>query len=222
MAWRAIGAVLLLFPIASAGASAPSSNLPPDAALAALKAGNARFVDDGVHCRQHSGIRKKLASGQAPDAIVLSCSDSRVPPELVFDQELGELFVVRVAGNILSDEALASIEYALTHLGSRLIVVMGHDSCGAVKAALATPKGGDAGSPSLNELIGRIQANLGEATAADSSDPAAHAAVVRNVSAVAGELITRSEIVRKAVEAGRARIVRAVYAMESGKVGFDD
>ena len=125
------------------------------------KQGNKRFLKgnvrkDGID----SATIKKLSEGQKPHAIVLSCSDSRVPPEIIFDQKLGEVFVVRTAGQSLDSMAIASIEYAVAHLGSNLILVMGHESCGAVKAALSTLNGGDAGSPSLNKLVGDLHPRL--------------------------------------------------------------
>ena len=123
-------------------------SVAPDTALKWLMNGNNRFVKTQLRMKegQKPADIKRLSSGQQPHAIVLSCSDSRVPPELVFDQKLGEIFVVRTAGEALGDNAVGSIEYAVEHLGSRLIVVMGHTSCGAVKAAHATlQKGTSAG-----------------------------------------------------------------------------
>src|SRR5205814_6637151 len=121
-------------------------------ALAELKAGNARFVRGESQLRDLPQARQALAAGQHPAAIILCCSDSRVPPELVFDQTLGRLFVVRAAGNVVDPALLGSIEYAVEHLGARLLVVLGHSSCGAVDAAL---KGGSA-SPNLRALVERI------------------------------------------------------------------
>lgn len=138
-----------------------SGPVSAEASLSILKQGNKRFLKgnvrkDGID----SATIKKLSEGQKPHAIVLSCSDSRVPPEIIFDQKLGEVFVVRTAGQSLDSMAIASIEYAVAHLGSNLILVMGHESCGAVKAALSTLNGGDAGSPSLNKLVGDLHPRL--------------------------------------------------------------
>ena len=117
--------------------SAPTVSGPE--ALARLKAGNQRFVASKLqHPRQDGKRRGELATSQHPFAIVLGCADSRTSPEVVFDQGLGDLFVLRVAGNVLNDETLGSIEYAVAHLGTPLILVLGHERCGAVKAAKET------------------------------------------------------------------------------------
>lgn len=150
---------------AAAATAAPAahrvaSEVSATEAFKELVVGNGRFVTGTPsHMNQDAARRKALAGGQKPHAIVLSCSDSRVPPEVIFDRGLGDIFVVRVAGNVLSDVATASIEYAVEHLGAPLIVVMGHESCGAVKAAL-TLKAEDAGSFDLTSLVASIQHNL--------------------------------------------------------------
>ncbi len=111
----------------------------PAEAISKLKEGNGRYTSGNLqHPAQTTERRTELAKSQHPFAVILSCSDSRVPPEIVFDQGLGDLFVVRVAGNVIDDESLGSIEYAVDHLGVRLILVLGHQSCGAVKAAKET------------------------------------------------------------------------------------
>src|SRR4051795_13565486 len=130
----------LLLMVASAtawGQPAPARSLPADRALARLLEGNGRYAR---HKEQHPdetlARRKELETGQHPFAVILSCADSRVPPELVFDQGLGDLFVIRVAGNIADDDVLGSIEYAVEHLHTKLILVLGHEKCGAVSAAV--------------------------------------------------------------------------------------
>ena len=129
------------------------TNRNADEALTSLKAGNERFVADKLDGKlQDSSRREELTAGQAPYAIILSCADSRVVPEFTFDTGLGELFVLRVAGNVANTSTIASIEYAVAHLGCNLIVVLGHQSCGAVTAALA---GGDNGY-NLNHLVAHI------------------------------------------------------------------
>jgi carbonic anhydrase len=117
----------------------PSPGITPDTALQLLKEGNARFVSDRIE-HPHSGIMRRfeVAGGQHPFAAVVTCSDSRVPPEIIFDQGIGDLFVVRIAGNILEPAGLGSLVYAVRHLDCRLIMVMGHESCGAVKTSLAS------------------------------------------------------------------------------------
>ena len=211
-------------------AAAPHSEHPvgaaPEAVLAQLKEGNSRF-EAGKLSHPHADVdyRKQLSGGQHPEAIILSCSDSRVAPELLFDKGLGDLFVVRDAGNILGAAAVASMEYAVEHLGSRLIVVMGHESCGAVKAALSTPPGKSAGSPDLDSLVATIQGNL-EAEGKDgwrsiaSEDKTLRGHVSHNVNAVAKRLTERSKIIRNAVETGKVKIVPAIYGLETGHVDF--
>lgn len=190
----------------------------PDKALTWLKNGNKRFTS-GAWRKDGRGTkeREKLSSGQHPHTIVLSCADSRVPPEHVFDQGLGEIFTVRVAGEALDSSVIASIEYAVEHLGAKHILVMGHTSCGAVKAALGTKAGESAGSPSLDKLVADIKPRLGEVR-----DPAAEvdSASFRNAKGVAKELMTRSQIIREKVESGKVKINSALYHLDSGKVDF--
>ncbi|MBP9679845.1 MAG: carbonic anhydrase [Bacteriovorax sp.] len=189
-----------------------------DKSLGFLKNGNTRFMK--AHVRKDGASksdRERLSSGQKPHAIVLSCSDSRVPPEIVFDQKLGEIFVVRTAGQSLDASAIASIEYAVSHLGSNLIVVMGHESCGAVKAALGTLKGGDAGSPWLNKLVADLHPHLKRY----SETPPSQGVLAEswsNVEGVALDLIEQSEIIKKLVQSGEVKIQNALYHLDSGSV----
>ena len=137
------------------------AQVSPEKALNFLISGNTRFVQNKL---RKDGIsnddRQRLTSGQHPNAIIISCSDSRVPPELIFDQKLGEIFVVRGAGEGVDSTAVASVEYAVEHLGVKLVVVLGHESCGAVKTAFETLGGKDAGSPALNKLVADIQPRI--------------------------------------------------------------
>lgn len=193
---------------------------PVDSAtsLRYLRNGNTRFTQNKLRKDGMSaGDLKRLSTGQKPHAIVLSCSDSRVPPEVLFDQKLGEIFVVRTAGQSLDSSVIASIEYAVSHLGSNLIVVMGHESCGAVKAALSTISGGDAGSPSLNKLVADLHPRL----ARFSRVPASAGVQLEswaNVEGVAADLAARSEIIQKAIESGEVRVEKALYHLGSGSV----
>lgn len=183
--------------------------------LTRLEDGNARFVADSLDGKlQNSSRRSTLTNGQEPYAIILSCADSRVVPELAFDTGLGELFVVRVAGNVANSSSLASIEYAVAHCGSQVIVVLGHQSCGAVTAAIG---GGDNGY-SLNHLLSHIT----PAISASPEGAAVNDVVKKNASLTAGELVNRSSIIRNAVEGGTVKIVSAYYNLDSGKVDFLD
>jgi carbonic anhydrase len=189
-----------------------------DTALRYLINGNKRFTN--AHTRSDGTKKsdlKRLAEGQKPHTIILSCSDSRVPPEVVFDQKLGEIFVVRTAGQALDSSAIASIEYAVSHLGSNLIVVMGHESCGAVKAALSTLSGGDAGSPSLNKLVGDIHPRLQRFSRVPASTGVL-AESWANVEGVAVDLSARSEIIQNAIESGELKIEKALYHLGTGNV----
>ena len=158
-----------------------------------------------------SARRRALAAGQSPYAIVLSCADSRVPPEIVFDQGLGRLFVVRLAGNIVEPFVLGSIEYGVEHLHVPLIVVLGHENCGAVKAAL----GNDKPAGDLGRLIGEI--HVGGHLPADAHAALA-AAVENNVRHQAKLLTERSDIIRRHVERHELQIVVGVYVFATGKV----
>jgi carbonic anhydrase len=191
-----------------------------DDAIARLIEGNRRFVEERPLASVPSAQRVELASGQSPFATILGCSDSRVPIETIFDQQPGNLFVVRLAGNIVNDDGLASIEYAITVLNSMLVVVLGHSQCGAVKAALDYVQ-------SPVQLPGHMQ------RLADAIAPAAsatrhwdgewwNAAVVENVRLQANAVTGRSTIVADAVNARRVRVIGATYDLHTGVVTLLD
>lgn len=191
----------------------------PDAILADLKAGNARFVA-GKATRPHATPKrlKETAKGQHPEAIILGCSDSRVPPELVFDEGIGDLFIVRVAGNVAEEHTIGSVEYAAEHLAVPLVVVLGHHSCGAVKAtAEATgPVEGNVGA-----LVKEIKPAVDETRKAPASkDGLVHDAVHANTRKQAEALVTKSPVLKHLVEAGKVKVVAAVYDLETGKVDW--
>ena len=180
-----------------------------------LKDGNQRFVHNQLeHKLQDQVRREELTSGQAPHTIVLSCADSRVVPELAFDMGLGEIFTVRVAGNIANASSLASIEYAVAHCQSKLIVVMGHEECGAVKAAM----GGGIYDYSLNHLLGQLKPALEKA----GSNASTKEVVQCNAKHNAEDMLKRSSIIRDAVENGAVKIVSADYQLSNGEVVFMD
>ena len=177
--------------------------------LEQLKQGNARFLE---RVRADEPRRAELASGQAPAAIILGCADSRVAPEIAFDTGLGELFVVRVAGNVANTASIASIEYAVAHLRSRLIIVLAHESCGAVAAAIG---GGDAGK-NLNHLLEHIIPAVQSAGESDGDVVARRSARLN-----ADRLTSESDILREAVEQGGLQIVTAFFHFATGAVEFD-
>mgnify|MGYP000244696276 CR=1 FL=1 len=183
-------------------------------ALERLRVGNERFVADKVDGQlQDSQRRETLTDGQDPFAIILSCADSRVVPEFAFDTGLGELFVIRVAGNVANVSTIASIEYAVANLGVQLILVMGHESCGAITAAI---DGGDAGK-NLNHLLEHINPAI-EAAATKS----VNTVVKKNALLTAKELVANSEIIKNAVKNNNVKLKSAYYNLGSGAVDFLD
>lgn len=189
----------------------------PEKTLDFLREGNERFMKGQTdHPRQDEERRESQVDGQKPHTIVLSCSDSRVPPEIVFDQGIGDLFVVRTAGEVADGASVASIEYAIEHLGAKLLVVMGHHSCGAVKAALSTPKEKSAGSKDLDKLVSAIRPHLGKITA-DNSGPHLDRAVRAQARGVVLDLLKRSKIIRDALDHREIEIAHGIYMLETGR-----
>jgi carbonic anhydrase len=208
--------VLLIMPalLMFAGASVCQEAAPPtaDGALKLLKEGNDRFVR-GMAAARDVGAKRRalLAKGQNPFAVVLACADSRVAPELVFDQGLGDLFVLRVAGNLTDPFILGSIEYAVEHLHTPLIVVLGHESCGAVAAALT--KVDFPGN--LGQLVKEV--HVGKDLPMERS-AALPIAIKNNVLFHAGQLTQRSTLLKDEVGRKKIKIVSGVYGLASGKV----
>ena len=181
-------------------------------ALKLLKDGNSRFASDKFATKNVGAPRRAvLAKGQKPFAIVLACADSRVTPEIIFDQGLGDLFVVRVAGNLTDPFLLGSIEYGVEYLHAPLIVVLGHEKCGAVDAALSKKEF----PGNLGKLVKEI--HTGADLPKDRAD-ALKTAINNNAVYQAGQLTMRSEPLRDAVAAKQVRIVSGVYGLSSGKV----
>jgi carbonic anhydrase len=187
-------------------------------ALGWLKNGNTRYLTNHLRKDGRSqSDRNRLAKGQNPHTIVISCADSRVPPETIFDQSLGEIFVVRVAGEALDSSVIASVEYAVEHLGTKNILVMGHTSCGAVKAAALAKTGESAGSESLDKLVNDIKPRFeGRTIASSDLDNAS----VMNARGVAADLAQRSKIIQKAMTEKNVKISSSLYHIDSGKVDF--
>jgi carbonic anhydrase len=196
---------------ASTAQSAPSA----EAIWNDLVAGNLRFVAGMTHTYDVVALRGKLVAGQQPHVIILSCSDSRVSPELVFDQSLGDLFVVRTAGNVADPVGLGSIEYAVDHLHSSVLVVLGHQKCGAVTAACSGEK---MPSRNLEAIVDKIGPAVTQAKTYAKSDDLIEPAVKENVHQSAKDLVANSEIVRDAVKAGKLTIIEAEYELGSGQV----
>ena len=194
--------------------------LTPDEALKRLMAGNARYAAGRqVHPDGDVARRRSLTGGQHPFATILACADSRVGPELIFDEGLGDLFVVRVAGNVVDDVVRGSIEYAAIHLSTPLVMVLGHEHCGAVTATVEALSGksnpADQGSRigALADLI----APAVKATPADAPDNV-EAAVLLNAQRMARRLLVESPPLSQRVRAGRLKIVSARYGLATGAV----
>ena len=200
----------LLLPAFAAAADHAAPSVSPDEALARLKAGNVRFASAAVSRGKPTAARRaETAGSQHPFAIIVGCADSRTAPEIVFDQNIGDLFVVRTAGNLVDDYALGSIEYAVEHLGARLIVVLGHQRCGAVQAALA---GGEAPGH-IHALVRAIEPAV-EASKGKPGDPLTNA--IHENDALVAEKIRQKA--RLGDLASQVRVVEGYYDLHTGKV----
>lgn len=182
-----------------------------------LEDGNQRFMQGNLLKKDiGSTKREELSKGQKPFAIVVSCSDSRVPPELLFDQALGDLFVIRVAGNVVDPVAMGSIEYAVEHLKAPYLIVMGHEKCGAVKA---TVEGGEAPG-SIGSIVAKIKPSVDKAKVTGvTGEELVEKSVDENVRAVI-TTIEKSHIIKEALESGKLAIDGTKYHLDSGKVDW--
>ena len=217
---RRVPVVLIALMVLVGGASGSE---PPTAleSLARLRSGNAKFVaDPGSALSIDVARRTALVDGQTPFAAVLSCADSRVPPEIVFHAGLGDLFVVRAAGHVADRSVVASLEYGVEHLHTPLVVVMGHQMCGAVKTALETPAGQSLG-PNLDYLLKAIQPAIAR-TASVPEAQRLRAAILENVEETINDLLEQSPILRHQAESGPVTLVGAYYELSSGRVVFSD
>jgi len=199
---------------------------PALTALAALREGNRRFVAELDQPHPVRTRRRELPAGQEPLAIILGCSDARVPAEIVFDQGLGDLFVIRVAGNIVAPSQVGSVEFAAAAFGTRLVVVLGHSNCGAIHATLeqlARPSREQ--SPNLRSIVNRIrpavEALIERSTGIDR-DALVQQAVRANIRVSADHLRHGSEVLEQAIEKDGLLVVGAEYSLESGVVDFFD
>jgi carbonic anhydrase len=191
----------------------------PKAALARLRAGNRRFVaDKSRHPRQTSRRVHALAAAQDPFAIVLGCADSRVSPEVVFDQGLGDVFDNRVAGNIVDDLLLGSIEYAVEHFSPPLLIVLGHERCGAIVASLEAIESGATAPGHIGAIVEALRPTL-EPVLSSPGDQVENG-VLANIRAQRTALVRRSEIVREHVESGAMAVVGARYDLDTGRIKF--
>ena len=217
-------AAVLLLPLALAGSAvaaevqtaASQGAMTPDQALTRLREGNARFVANQPKQRNWSAKVIATASGQYPFAAVLGCMDSRAPIEVVFDQGIGDVFGVRIAGNVVNEDELGSLEYAVKVVGVKLVVVLGHTSCGAVKGAIDDAKLGN-----LTQLLAKIRPAVTAAKCSDSKDAACVDKVAaENVRMSMREIKERSTDLAAAIDGGKVKLVGAMYDIATGKVAF--
>ena len=191
-------------------------------ALERLLEGNHRFIAGTSNIDEAlSGARRaELVGGQSPFAVILACSDSRVPVELIFDQGLGDLFVIRVAGNVVAPSQIGSVEFAAAQLGTRLVVVLGHSNCGAVEATLKElAQDQQERSPNLRAIVDRIRPAVESLM---SDDVSLQDAVAANVRQSVSQLQHGSQILEQLIETDELAIIGAEYSIESGEVTFLD
>jgi carbonic anhydrase len=204
---------------APALASGAGSGLSADDSLRLLKEGHARYLA-GKPRHPHQGRERRAltsAQGQHPLAAVLTCSDSRVPPEIIFDQGIGDIFIVRVAGNVAAPDEVGSIEYAVDHLATPLVVVLGHTQCGAVSAVVDDAKL----PPNLAALVEPIKpavAKAREDNPGAAKDALLAAAIRDNVWQAIADLLQQSPMVREKVREGKLKVLGALYDLDTGQV----
>jgi carbonic anhydrase len=205
-----LASILLSLCGAAYAKDAPTVSVSPEAALLRLKTGNARFVTEAVsQGRPNAARREATAKAQHPFAIIVTCADSRTAPELVFDQNIGDIFVVRSAGNVIDDHALGGIEFAVKTFGTRLIVVLGHQSCGAVKAALT----GDTAPGHIGSILRDIQPAVTEAKSQEGD--LLTNAIKDNARLIAAKIGKEAELGDQKSE---VRIVSGYYELDTGHV----
>lgn len=208
---------LPLASIVSFGSASAANADSTNGALNKLVEGNKRYVNSETVCHDDwSAKRLAQVKGQAPFAVIVTCSDSRVPPEIIFDQALGDLFVIRVAGNVVDDFAIGSIEYGVTVLGANLVLVLGHSNCGAVDGALKGLKFDN----HIQEVLNAIQPAI--ASVKGDSGNVLEKAIKANVIHVEDKLKNSKPLLAKLLEQGKLSIKGAYYDLASGKVEFLD
>jgi carbonic anhydrase len=211
-------AVLLAW---SCPASGAGTGISPDAAVKILMQGNARYAADAC---KHAGVDKARRAetaqkGQKPFATILSCSDSRVPPEFIFDQGIGDLFVIRVAGNVADTDEIGSAEYGVDHLGTPVLLVLGHSKCGAV-TAVATGAEVHGSIPALVENIQPAVAAAKKKNPQAQGDTLISETIIQNVWQSIEDMLKKSDMIRARAQKGEVKIVGGLYDIETGKVAI--
>ena len=203
--------LVLLFSLPLLAQQAPT----PDQLWSAMVQGNKQFVAGSIKYDNLKAEREALKDSQLPPITVLSCSDSRVPPELIFNQSIGGLFVIRAAGNVSDEFGIASIEYAIAQGWTKLLVVLAHESCGAVKASL---EGGDPPTPALRSLVTRIRTSFVGVPYDSHDKDNIRKAAEANARASAAQLLAHSSVIRDAVSTEKIKVVAAYYSLTTGEV----
>ena len=193
-------------------------------ALARLQDGNARFVSESLRFDAGAALRQRLVERQSPFAVIIGCSDSRVPTEIIFDQNVGDLFVIRVAGNVVQSSQIGSVEFAAQNFGIKLVVVLGHTHCGAIAATLNQLKQPEEQqSPNLASIVGCIKPSVENLVSDhEATGELMQAAVRANVRYAAESLRHGSEIIESMIAAEKFLIIGAEYSLETGEVDFFD
>lgn len=197
------------------------AKLTPDSVIQSLKEGNDRFINNELTARNHAVQVRKTTNGQFPKAVILSCLDSRIPVEDVFDKGIGDLFVARVAGNFVNEDMLGSMEFGCKVAGSKVIMVMGHEHCGAVKAAVDNVKLGN-----ITAMLSKIRpvvedlSKTYEGDKTSSNEEFVHMVCEHNVIKTMNDIRTNSPILKEMEDAGEIKIIGGVYDMDTGKVDF--
>jgi carbonic anhydrase len=213
----AVGALTVCCGSASASGG---PGVTADEALRKLMDGNRNYIEQKMTSQKMCGLsmRESLAKSQKPYAVILSCSDSRVPPEIIFDKGLGEIFIIRVAGNVPDPIVLGSIEYAVEHLGTPLIMVLGHERCGAVTAAVESGGKGEGNIGTIVKAIAPAVAMAKKENKGGDKASLVETAVDDNIRIVEADLVRRSSIIKHLVKEGKVKIVGAKYDLDDGKV----
>ena len=221
---RRISLAMLVLIVAAALASptpaaGPNPGISADEAMRVLKAGNARYVEGKPQHPHQDRVRRALtaAQGQHPLAAVLTCSDSRTPTEIIFDQGIGDIFVIRVAGNVAATDEIGSIEYAVDHLAVPLVVVLGHTQCGAVTAVVDNAKQ----PPNIAKLLGPIKPAVDKAREDNpdaANDVLLQAAITDNVWQAVDDMLRQSPIIRDKARENQVQVAGALYDLDSGQV----
>ncbi len=193
--------------------------ITPELALDLLKEGNERFINNYRLNRNFLDQVEKTSKGQFPYAVILSCIDSRVPTEIIFDQGIGDIFNVRIAGNVVNDDILGSMEFACKLAGAKLVLVMGHSGCGAVKGAYADVK-----LDHLTPLLDKIKPAVEQCKHNGNGDERDHVnkIAVKNVELVVNEILQKSKVIKALADQGEVQVVGSMYYVEDGKVEFFD